>query len=89
MLGRYDYMGMTARYVTRPEYEQCVGTMETATRCPYGTQGLLCDISIRYDIISHGVMEQHTHEVLMKTGNNIHFPCLEDRLNVDGVVSRA
>lgn len=39
------------------EYKQCVGTMETARRAPTGHRGLLCDISITYDIINYGVME--------------------------------
>lgn len=39
--------------------------------------GLLCDISNRYDAISHEVMELHTHEVFKKTKNNFHFPCLK------------
>lgn len=87
VLGRYDCKVWL--YVSCTEYQQCVGTMETARRGPTGHRGLLCDISVRCDVISHGVMELRTHEVLMKTGNNIHFPRLQERLNEDSVVTRA
>ena len=82
MLGRSDCIFT--------EYEQCAGTMETAGRSPRGHRGRLCDVRLRCDIISQGVMELHTHEVSKKTegGKNVHFPYLKEELNEDSVVTR-
>lgn len=76
------YLSIYFKSARKVWLQQCVGTMETARRGP------LCDISTRYNIINHGVMELYTHEVTKRTENNIHFHAWW-RVNEDSVVTRA